>query len=77
MHRLAWLIVEEMRKAVSDAEPALKMHSIGHPSAFSARHTDVGPHPGNGYTVSEQTETTGTRNTCTMSHNNMSRMVCV
>ena len=42
-------LAEEIRSAVNDAVPALKMQSSEQPSAFSAKHADVGPQPAHGH----------------------------
>jgi hypothetical protein len=47
-------LAEEIRSAVNDAVLALKMQSSEQPSAFSAKHADVGLQPEHGQARSEQ-----------------------
>jgi hypothetical protein len=44
----------EMRRAVTDAVLALKMQSSEQPSAFSAKHADVGSQPEHVHATSQQ-----------------------
>lgn len=47
-------LAEEMRRAVADAVLALEMQSSEQPSAFPAKHADVGPQPEHGHEMSQQ-----------------------